>query len=46
MTVKTLRIKSGTYYLQAAHPDYADIHPKGSLEIVGVVVSSCRRIRR
>ena len=46
MTVKTLRLKNGKYFLQAAHPDYADIHPKGSLEIVGVVVSSCRRIRR
>ena len=47
MTVKTLRLgKSGKYHLEAAHPDYPDIHPKRSLEIVGVVVSSCRRIRR
>ena len=47
MTVKTLRLgRNGRYHLEAANPDYADIHPKGSLEIVGVVVSSCRRIRR
>lgn len=46
LTVKTLRVKDNKFYLQAAHPDFADLHPKGSLEIVGVVVSSCRRIRR
>ena len=47
MTVKTLRLGAdGRYYLEAANPDYSDIHPQGSLEIVGVVVSSCRRIRR
>ena len=47
MTVKTLRLsKTGRYYLEAANPAFADIHPQGSLEIIGVVVSSCRRIRR
>src|SRR5690606_9937567 len=42
-TVKYLRKAKGHYYLQAANPDYADIRPEGSLDILGVVVASCRR---
>ena len=47
LTVKTLRLTpTGRYYLEAANAAYGDIHPQGSLEVIGVVVSSCRRIRR
>ena len=47
MTVKTLRRDpDGTFFLQAANPAYADIRPKTSLEILGVVVSVARRLRR
>lgn len=45
-TVKYLRQSKGRYYLQAAHPDYPDIRPEGALEIIGVVVASCRRFKR
>ena len=47
MTVKTLRITSaGAFFLEAANPAYEPIHPKGSLEILGVVVGSFRKHRR
>lgn len=47
MTVKTLRRTSeGRFYLEAANPAYPEIHPKTSLEVLGVVVSVCRRMRR
>ena len=47
MTVKTLRRDpDGSFFLQAANPAYADIRPKTSLEILGVVVSVARRLRR
>jgi SOS regulatory protein LexA len=43
-TVKYLRqAKGGAFYLQAANPAFADIVPKGTLEILGVVVGSFRR---
>lgn len=45
-TVKYLRQSKGRYYLQAANPDYPDIRPEGALEIIGVVVASCRRFKR
>lgn len=47
LTVKTLaRDPSGKFFLEAANPAYAPIRPKSSLEILGVVVSVCRRMRR
>lgn len=47
LTVKTLSLDvSGKYCLEAANPDYGPIHPKTSLEILGVVVSVMRRVRR
>lgn len=47
MTVKTLRLtKQGAFFLEAANPAYEPIHPKGSLEILGVVVGSFRKNRR
>ena len=47
MTVKYLRTDpSGEFFLEAANPAYAPIRPQGSLEVVGVVVGSFRRIRR
>ena len=47
MTVKTLRRDdAGTYWLEAANPAYSPIYPKTSLEILGVVVSVARRLRR
>lgn len=33
-------------HLEVANPSYPAIHPKGSLEILGVVVGSFRRIRK
>lgn len=43
-TVKYLRKnRAGRFYLEAAHPGYPDIMPKGELEILGVVVGSFRR---
>lgn len=46
LTVKTLqRDKQGKYYLQPANVAYQPIHPKSSLEILGVVVGLVRRIR-
>lgn len=47
MTVKTLRLdKRGTFYLEPANPDFQSIHPKGSLEIVGVVTGAVRKYGR
>jgi repressor LexA len=47
LTVKTLRRDlDGSYFLEAANPDYTPIRPKSSLEIMGVVVSVARRLRR
>ena len=47
LTVKTLRLDSeGKYFLEAANSAYAPIHPTTSLELLGVVVSVVRRLRR
>lgn len=47
LTVKTLALDAGgRYYLEAANPAYAPIHPTTSLELLGVVVSVMRRVRR
>jgi repressor LexA len=47
LTVKTLRRREdGGYFLEAANPEFQPIHPTTSLEILGVVVSVARRIRR
>ncbi len=47
LTVKTLRRDADEkFYLEAANPAYEPIRPKTSLEILGVVVSVCRRVRR
>lgn len=47
LTVKTLRLDSeGKYFLEAANVAYPPIHPKASLELLGVVVSVVRRLRR
>ena len=46
LTVKTLRRDNrGKFYLEAAHPDFPEIRPRTSLELLGVVVSLARRIR-
>lgn len=47
ITVKTLRVtRAGKFFLEPANPAYQPIHPKGSLEILGVVVGSFRKMRR
>jgi repressor LexA len=47
LTVKTLAVDpKGRYFLEAANPAYPSIHPTTSLEILGVVVSVVRRVRR
>ncbi len=47
LTVKTLRLNSaGKYYLEAANPAFEPLHPRTSLEILGVVISVARRMRR
>ncbi len=47
ITVKTLRLdRKGQFFLEPANPAYEPIKPRGSLEIVGVVIGSFRRIRR
>lgn len=47
MTVKTLRRDAGgAYFLEAANPAFQPIRPKSSLEILGVVVSVSRRVRK
>jgi len=46
MTVKTLRIdRKSQFFLEPANPAYQLIRPQGSLEIVGVVIGSFRRLR-
>ncbi len=46
LTVKVLqRDGQGRYFLQPANPAYQPIHPKSSLEVLGVVVGLVRRIR-
>jgi SOS-response transcriptional repressor LexA len=46
LTVKTLRDRGGQFVLEPANPDFKPIKPKGSLEIMGVVIGSFRRSRR
>jgi SOS-response transcriptional repressor LexA len=47
MTVKTLRRElSGAYFLEAANSAFQPIRPKSSLEILCVVVSVARRLRK
>ncbi len=47
LTVKRLALdEKGQYYLEAANPAYESIRPTTSLEILGVVVSVARRLRR
>ena len=46
LTVKTLRCDDQGFYLEPANPAYTVIRPRTSLELVGVVVSVMRRIRR
>ncbi len=47
MTVKTLRREpTGAYFLEAANSAFQPIRPKSSLEILGVVVSVARRLRK
>lgn len=47
LTVKTLALDAqGRLFLEAANPAYAPIHPATSLELMGVVVSVVRRLRR
>jgi len=41
--MKYLRSKNGKKYLQAANPNYPDIHPEETLNIAGVVISTCRK---
>ena len=44
--MKTLCLDGqGRYFLEAANPAYAVIHPKTSLEVLGVVVGLVRRLR-
>ena len=47
ITVKTLRRDDdGKFFLEAANAAYGPIRPKASLEVLGVVMSVCRRVRR
>jgi repressor LexA len=47
LTVKYLRMtRKREFYLEAANLAYKPIHPKGSLEIIGVVTGVIRRYRR
>ena len=46
ITVKTLVLEAGEYILRAENPNYEDIRPGNSLEVLGVVVGSFRRIKR
>ncbi|MDP4300737.1 LexA family protein [Leptothrix discophora] len=47
ITVKTLRRDDdGKFYLEATNPAYPPIRRKTSLEVLGAVVSVCRRVRR
>ena len=42
-TMKYLRKTNGKTYLQAANPNYPDIYPEKTLNIAGVVISTCRK---
>lgn len=46
MTVKTLRRDTKGFFLEAANPAYSNIRPGVSLDVLGVVVSVVRRLRR
>ena len=46
LTLKTYRIKRGQPELHPENPDYPVIHPKGTLEIFGVMTGLVRKIRR
>jgi len=47
LTVKHLRRDSaGAYFLEAANPEFAPIHPRSSLDIVGLVTGSFRTMKR
>ena len=46
LTVKTLALEAGQYVLRPENPAYDVIRPGQSLEVLGVVVSSFRRMRR
>lgn len=46
ITVKTLVLAAGEYILRAENPNYEDIRPGNSLEVLGVVVGSFRRMKR
>lgn len=45
LTVKTLRRDDEGFFLAAANPAYKPIRPKTSMEILGALVSVCRRVR-
>jgi repressor LexA len=47
LTVKTLALDTnGEYYLRPANSAYPDLRPSTGLEVLGVVVSVMRRLRR
>lgn len=47
LTVKTLAVDAkGQYFLRPANEAYEAIHPSTSLEVLGVVISVVRRVRR
>lgn len=47
LTVKVLRkANDGTFFLEAANPAYEPIHPRTSLDIVGLVTGSFRTIKK
>jgi repressor LexA len=45
-TMKYLRKKGNTFFLQAANKEYPDIYPDGELNIHAVVRSSVRKYER
>lgn len=47
LTVKYLRkAKDGTYFLEPANAAYEPIHPRSSLDVVGLVTGSFRTIKK
>jgi repressor LexA len=47
LTVKTLRMDTGgQYFLEPANPSFKPLHPRTSLEVLGVVIGVVRRVRR
>ncbi|MDY0331802.1 MAG: S24 family peptidase [Thiomonas sp.] len=46
LTVKRLKRDAQGWLLHPENPSYADIRPKGGLELVGVVTGLARRFRR